>query len=96
MNARTLLGIATLSVLMISGLASPAAAQGASQTAPIRVVKLKRERHPEIRKAMRALERARNDLRHADRDFGGHRARAANLIDQALTECREAINADKH
>jgi len=55
----------------------------------------KRERHPEIRRAMRALENAELDLRRADRDFGGHRARAAELVHQALEECRAALRGDR-
>ena len=54
-----------------------------------------RERHPEIRRAMRALENAEIDLRRADRDFGGHRARAAELVHQALEQCRAALRADR-
>ncbi len=55
----------------------------------------RKERHPEIHRAMKALERAELDLRRADRDFGGHRAKAAQLIHEALEECRAALRADR-
>lgn len=55
----------------------------------------KRERHPELKHAMAALRRAQGFLQHADRDFGGHREKAADLTRQAIAEVEEAIKADK-
>jgi hypothetical protein len=55
-----------------------------------------KERHPELMKAMRALERAKGDLMHADRDFGGHRSKAAELTDQAIQEIHAALEYDKN
>ena len=55
----------------------------------------KRERHPEIRSAMKNLEQSKRNLQKADRDFGGHRMKAVQLVDQALGECREALKFDK-
>jgi len=49
------------------------------------------ERHPHIRAAMQALERAERQLREAAHDFGGHRAKAMELIRQAQQELREAL-----
>src|SRR5690242_16995073 len=37
----------------------------------------RRERHPELRRALAALERAQTDLQRSARDFHGHRAKAA-------------------
>src|SRR5690242_12894049 len=51
----------------------------------------RRERHPELRQALRALQRARVALQNADRDFGGHRAHAADLTGQAIREVQAAI-----
>lgn len=62
---------------------------------PARRAKHHKERHPELMKAMRALERAKGDLNHADRDFGGHRAKAAELTDAAIKEIHEALEYDK-
>lgn len=56
----------------------------------------RQEAHPELRKAGRALMNARRFLQVANRDFGGHRAKATQLIDEALEQLREAAQADKH
>ncbi len=55
-----------------------------------------REKHPEIMKAIRNLEQAKNDLQHADRDFGGHRTKAVQATELAIAECREALKFDKN
>lgn len=65
--------------------ASPSAA--ASPAAP--------EAHPEIRAAIRALENARQHLQAGAHDFGGHRAKALEHVNQALEECHAALQADK-
>ena len=54
------------------------------------------ERHPEIRQAMRALQRAKQELQEGAHDFNGHRAKALELTNQALEECRAALQADKN
>ena len=54
-----------------------------------------RERHPMIRKAIRALENAKNDLQHAAHDFGGHRADALKACDQAIEQLKLALQYDK-
>jgi len=53
------------------------------------------EPHPEIRKAMRALNNAQGFLQHADHDFKGHREKALDLTQQAIKECQAALAADK-
>src|ERR1700693_4997576 len=45
---------------------------------------VRRERHPEIRKAIAALERAKTDLQRANHDFGGHRAEALEAWNKAI------------
>jgi hypothetical protein len=55
----------------------------------------KAEKHPEIRAAIHHLEEAKNNLQHAAHDFGGHRAKALEHVNQALAECNEALNFDK-
>ncbi len=54
------------------------------------------EPHPEIRAALRALQNAREHLQRGAHDFGGHRAHALQLTDQAIQECREALQYDRH
>jgi hypothetical protein len=69
----------------------PAAAQ---QAAPLKRAAA-RERHPEIRKAIDALERAKTDLKRANHDFGGHREAALDACDKAIVQLRLALQYDK-
>ena len=55
-----------------------------------------RERHPELMAALRALRNAKIRLQKADRDFDGHRAKAAEHTEQAIQEVELAIASDKH
>ena len=54
------------------------------------------ERHPELRRALSTLERVETQLRRANRDFGGHRAKAADLCHQAEQEIQRALQYDKN
>jgi hypothetical protein len=55
------------------------------------------EHHPVVRESIDKIESARHDLvDYADRDFGGHRARAVEHLDQALKELHMALDFDKH
>jgi hypothetical protein len=49
------------------------------------------ERHPQIHAAMRALHVAARHLERAEHDFGGHRAKALELVRQAEGELKEAL-----
>ena len=53
------------------------------------------ERHPEIRAAQKDLSRAKAHLKDAAHDFGGHRVKAIEFIDQAQGELREALQYDR-
>lgn len=55
----------------------------------------KTEKHPEIRAAIRSLERAKADLQRAANDFGGHRAEALKATDEAIKHLRLALEYDK-
>jgi hypothetical protein len=55
----------------------------------------RREAHPEIRKAITALERAKSDMQHANHDFGGHRVNAIAACDRAIEQLRLALQYDK-
>lgn len=54
-----------------------------------------REKHPEIRKAIAALERAKYDMQHASHDFGGHRVAAIAACDNAIAQLKLALQYDK-
>ncbi|MBS1718189.1 MAG: hypothetical protein JSS72_10715 [Armatimonadetes bacterium] len=80
------------------GLASAAIAQQspvAKPTSGTPVRRLKAERHPEIRKALNNLNRAKEALSKAAHDFGGHREKALDLVEQAIKECNAALASDK-
>ena len=53
------------------------------------------ERHPEIRRALAALEKARYHMRHAAHDFGGHRVEALAACDKAIEQLKLALQYDK-
>ena len=53
------------------------------------------EHHAELRKAMRKLRGAKEDLQKAAHDYGGHKVKAIAAIDEALAELKEAMDYDK-
>ena len=53
------------------------------------------ERHPAIRNAIHALEKAKVDLKNADHDFGGHREAALKECDAAIEQLKLALQYDK-
>ena len=58
---------------------------------------LSAERHPQIHAAMRALRNAENHLQRAAHVFGGHRAKALELVRAAQNELQQALAyADTH
>jgi hypothetical protein len=87
--AVVLIGI--LPVLAFAG--SPAAA--APAPAPATAAPAPPEHHPHIRAAIHELQEARNDLEHADHDFGGHRKEAMEAIDVAIRQLKQALEYDK-
>ncbi|MBS1682148.1 MAG: hypothetical protein JST48_10570 [Bacteroidetes bacterium] len=46
---------------------------------------------PQLSAAKKSLIEAKNHLQMAKRDFGGHRAKAAEAVDKAVKEVDEAI-----
>jgi hypothetical protein len=54
-----------------------------------------REHHPAIKAAIRALERARDEMKAADHDFGGHRVDALAECDKAIEQLKLALQYDK-
>ena len=53
------------------------------------------EHHPHIRAAIRELQEARHELETAAHDFGGHRVKAMQAIDNAIKQLREGLEYDK-
>ena len=84
-----------------SAFASPAAASQVmavtQQATPAQTgaARARREPHPEIRKAIEALERAKTDMKRASHDFGGHRVAAIAACDRAIEQLRLALQYDK-
>ena len=54
------------------------------------------ERHPEIRLALRNLQRSKGDLQRAAHDLGGHREQALDLVQKAIDQCQQALRSDKN
>jgi hypothetical protein len=81
-------------ILLAGVLAAPVLVSAGPQPQP---APQEHERHPVIRESIEKIERARHDLQdHADRDFGGHRAKAVEHLDQALKELHLAMDYDRH
>lgn len=53
------------------------------------------ERHPEIEQALRNLEQAKENMEKAAHDFGGHRAKALELTNQAIDQLHQALRYDR-
>ena len=53
------------------------------------------EKHPEIRKAIRNLEQAKNNMEHAADDFDGHKAKARQLTIEAIEQLKLALASDR-
>jgi len=50
---------------------------------------------PHMERAKTALESAKNNLEHATADKGGHRARALDLVKDAISEVKKGIEAGR-
>jgi hypothetical protein len=53
------------------------------------------EPHPHIRTAIAELQAARNELRTAAHDFGGHRVEAIKAVDNAIRQLQLAEKYDR-
>jgi hypothetical protein len=51
--------------------------------------------HPEIRDAIASLRKAKERMRHAAHDFGGHRAEALRVTDEAIRQLEICLRFDK-
>lgn len=55
------------------------------------------DKQPHMKAALQSLNQAKNQLEKATPDKGGHRAKAIELVDQAIGEVKEGIEFDnKH
>jgi hypothetical protein len=75
---RSLLVTAVLSALSLVGVAAPRAAA---------------EEHPRLHAALFEMRHARTELREARHDFGGHRVKALEALDAAITQVEKALRA---
>ena len=78
---------------------TPAIAQTAPSTTPAPTqppATQRHERHPAIRTAIHALEKAKEELKAANHDFGGHRAQALEDCDKAIAQLKLALEYDKN
>ena len=86
----TMIALGSLALLLGTGVTFTAQAQTPTPA------RMKRERHPEIMRALKTLMRARADMRKANNDFGGHKEKAIDLTDQAINQLKAALQADKN
>ena len=85
-----------LMLALVFPVAMPAQQQGGGGQGQNAQAGQGRERHPEIREAIRQLQNAKQTLqRDAARDFGGHRANAVQQINQAIAQLQQALQSDK-
>src|SRR5271157_1653505 len=74
---------------------APAVAPASAVAAPESAKPVHREHrthNTEIHKVMHKLREAKQDLGRAQRDFGGHRAKAIAAINQAIEELQAALD----
>jgi hypothetical protein len=97
MNTKTL-ALCGLATILGLGITYGVSAQTGTTQAPATGIQSARavaEKHPELRAALKALRNAKARLQAADRDFGGHRTKAVEHTDEAISEVEAAIAFDK-
>ena len=108
MSARFAAGRAVFAAVAVAGAVLFVAARTTYAAAPTSFLSLppvvvsatanagqRAEPHPEIRAAIHSLEVAREHLRVAAHDFGGHRVDAMASIDNALAQLHLCMQYDK-
>ena len=90
-----LLGGFLLTGVSYAQVTPPAAPAPVPVVATVKPVVHHHDRFPEIHKAMRKLREAKEDLQKAAKDFGGHKVKAIQAIDEALAELKAAMDFDK-
>lgn len=96
-RVRSMAMVSLLGLGLTSGGAATIAAAGnfgAPRGNPA-AAKLDEERHPEIRKALEHLHKAREALVNAAHDYQGHRKAALDATDAAIAECEACLKIDQ-
>jgi hypothetical protein len=91
--------VAAVAVLSFPAFAGTLPINGHTTAAPVSSVAVKAARlepHPEIKRAIVALQRAKYAMQHAAHDFGGHRAAALVECDKAIEQLKLALQYDKN
>jgi hypothetical protein len=89
---KTWLPIVALSVSLVMAVSSTVLSQDTTEKRGVRG-----GRYPHLHAAERALRHAGNQLEKAAHHFGGHRAKALELVKQAEQELKQAVAwADAH
>lgn len=76
---------------LLPALTAGALAAGLAFAAPVQAA----ERHPHIRAAIRELKDARTELKEGEKIFGGHREKALEAVDHAITQLEKALEFAK-
>jgi hypothetical protein len=89
--------MAVLASLTLMGamFATPVMAQNSGAQKPNRPARKRPEHHPLIRRAINALNAAKDDLEDASHDFCGHRDEAREAANNALHQLQLALGADR-
>ena len=82
MLKHNLAGLALITGLVLSGSSLVAVAD--------------KDDHPQMEKALHALENAKEALQHSDHDFQGHRTRALEMTNQAIDEIHAALHPERN
>jgi len=97
MSKRMALSLCATALCAVAIASSPATSLPArSSPVPLSSPAVQREPHPQINRAIVALEAAKAHLRRAAHDFGGHRVAAIAAIDAALLQLKAALEYDKN
>ena len=93
-----LYAVAFLTIPAVTHAQAPAATTAKEKRAEMKEERKdarKKEGHPELHRAMAALERAKKDLEKASSDYGGHKGESIKAIDEAIKHLKLAEESDK-
>src|SRR5579859_6506846 len=91
MNPKRLLALAACLLALLAFAGRDLSAQTTPTPPPATPGAPHRGRHPAIRAAISALERAKADMQAAAHDFGGHRVDAIAACDAAIAQLKLAL-----
>jgi hypothetical protein len=88
--------VLVLAVAITTAAPTPPGAKGLPAAKPANVPAAEPAQvHPEIREAIAAMRKAKEHMRHAAHDFGGHRAEALRLTDETIRQLEICLRFDK-